>query len=94
MAEQQASYRHWEGKSQTLITILGVLSGNLIALAGFYTSYVMSIQGQGDTAKVVVGGTLVALVTAFIYGTKSARNERLEQANSIAKSHKKSTYNK
>lgn len=50
--------------------IVGQVFGLIIASGGLYAAYHLGMAGHEVAASVVGGGTLAALVSAFIVGTK------------------------
>ena len=85
MAEKQAAHR------QALETVAissdasrskwGQIFGFIVATIGLVVSCLLGIYGSAITASVMGAGTLVALVSVFIYGSKTRKNERLEKSN-------------
>lgn len=58
---------------------LGLAAGFVIALAFLFASYKMIMGGHEIAGGVMGSIDLVSLVSAFIYGSVSRRNERLEK---------------
>lgn len=83
MAEQQAKHRQnieaMAVKTSSERSLLGVKYAFYIAIAAFILSGVCFFLGQTTAGGAIFGGTIVSLVTAFIYGTKSGRQEREEK---------------
>ncbi|MBR1437466.1 MAG: DUF2335 domain-containing protein [Synergistaceae bacterium] len=83
MAEQQAKHRQnieaVAVKTSSERSILGVKYAFYSAISAFVLSGVCFCLGQTAAGGAIFGGTLVSLVTAFIYGTKSSRQEREEK---------------
>ncbi len=85
MAEKQAAHR------QALETVAissdasrskwGQIFGFIVATIGLVVSCLLGIYGSAIAASVMGAGTLVALVSVFIYGSKTRKNERLEKSN-------------
>lgn len=58
----------------------GVICALVIGLAGLAISGVVAMSGRELAASFIGGGTLVSLVSTFIVGTRSRREERQEKA--------------
>lgn len=83
MAEKQEIHRHrletWAVIGGTILSYFGVACALLIALAAFYVGYLLIMANHDVAGTIFGGGGLVSLVSAFIYGTKSRRQERLQK---------------
>ena len=93
MAEKQAEHRQNIEKivveAASKRSILGVVFAFLIALFAFILSGMCFYWGHMVSANIIFGSALVTIVTAFIYGTSSNRQERedkFEKAHQIKKS--------
>lgn len=83
MAERQSAHRQyiekWAVIGGTILSYFGVLCAACIALAALYLGYRLIKAGQVIPGAVLGGGGLTGLVTAFIYGTRSRREERQQR---------------
>jgi uncharacterized membrane protein len=59
---------------------LGLGSAFTVAMTVIYLSYQLAMQGHGEASAVVLVADLAALVSVFVYGTSSRKQERLEKA--------------
>ena len=57
----------------------GQLFGFIIAIIGLVFSFILIIVGYQLVGGILGGTTLVALVSVFVYGTTSRRNERRQK---------------
>ncbi len=80
MAEEQSAHRRSLEKkaidTDSRNSTMGIASALLISLSAFCVVVYAIIVGQIEVAKLVAGGVIVSLVSAFIYGTRSRRLER------------------
>lgn len=83
MAEEQAAHRRTLESRHMTASIwrmyLGLAAGLMVALAGFGVSYELILAGQTIGGSVFAGGTLVALVGTFVYGSNQVKGERLRK---------------
>lgn len=84
MAESQSLHRQhlesWTVIGGTILSYVGVVCALLIeATATLYFAYVVIHEGHLIPGSIIGGGGIVALVGAFIYGTRSRKEERLER---------------
>ncbi len=83
MAQRQAAHRQelekiaMKGGSRD--SLLGILVGGLIGLAGLGGSAYALLNGVGWPATSLGGVSLVSLVGVFVYGTSSRRKERQQK---------------
>ena len=57
----------------------GQILGFMIAIFGLLVSLVTILRGQEIAGSIIGGGTLVSLVSVFMYGTRSRKREREEK---------------
>ena len=80
MAESQEAHRQQlENKyqaAQSRRSWGGLISAFLLTAGFLYASYSLIVQGFGLYGVFLGGGTIVSVVTVFIVGTTSQRNER------------------
>lgn len=80
MAESQSSHRQhiekWAVIGGTILSYFGVLCALIIALFTLYFGSQLILKGYVVAGSIFAGSGLVGLVTAFIYGTRSRREER------------------
>jgi uncharacterized membrane protein len=80
MAEKQSAHRQyiekWAVIGGTILSYFGVGCAACIALGALYLGYRLIMNGQVIPGAVFGGGGLTGLVAAFIYGTRSRREER------------------
>ena len=83
MAEKQATHRQyiekWAVISGSLLSPLGVICALIIALAGLYFGYYLIQGGRVLEGSIFAGGGVGSTVIAFIYGTRSRKEERLRR---------------
>jgi uncharacterized membrane protein len=83
MAENQSTHRQciekWAVIGGTILSYFGVLCAGIIALGTLYFGSQLIREGHVISGSVFGGGGLVGLVTAFIYGTRARREERLRR---------------
>lgn len=86
MAENQSSHRQDMEKSvistRSRDSLLGIIAGFLIATSGVICGTVIIVKGYELTGFVISGGTLTAIVSSFIYGTRQNKEERASKLNS------------
>ena len=58
---------------------LGLIAGFLIAMTSIGASMDLILHGHDIAGTVLGGGTIVSLVSTFVYGTNSRRKERMER---------------
>jgi uncharacterized membrane protein len=58
---------------------IGLIFGFILGLVGVLGGIYLTINGFSVFGPLLSGGTLVALVSVFIYGTATRRTERLER---------------
>ena len=89
MAEKQAEHRQnietIAIKAATERSVLGVKYAYRIALGAFLLSGVCFYFDHAIAGGVIFGGTLLSIISAFIYGTSSNRQEREEKWDKITK---------
>ena len=73
MAEQQATHRMALEKTDSNNSKKGVYFAFIIGVTGITGAVILGLFGQQASAGILGGGTLVSLVGAFIYGTKSKK---------------------
>lgn len=80
MAESQSSHRQhlerWAVIGGTILSYFGVLCALIIALCTLYFGSQLVLNNHPVEGSIFAGVGLVGLVTAFIYGTRSRREER------------------
>ena len=80
MAEDQSAHRQELEKkaigSDVRNSLLGIIAAFVIALSAFGVVIFAVQKGQAIPATVLGSGVIVSLVSAFIYGTNSRRQER------------------
>ena len=80
MAENQSAHRQyiekWAVVGGTILSYLGVLCAAGIALGALYIGSELIQNGHVIPGSVLGGGGLTGLVAAFIYGTRSRKEER------------------
>jgi uncharacterized membrane protein len=80
MAERQSAHRQyiekWAVIGGTILSYFGVGCAACIALGALYLGYRLILNNQVVPGAVLGGGGLTGLVAAFIYGTRSRREER------------------
>lgn len=80
MAEKQSEHRQYlekkviDGRNRD--SLLGIIAGTIVCLGAMAVSALLATSGHETTAAILVGTTLVSLVSTFIYGTRSSRAER------------------
>jgi uncharacterized membrane protein len=88
MAENQSTHRQyiekWAVIGGTILSYLGVLCAAGIALGSLYIGSKLIQSGYVIPGSLFGGGGLTGLVAAFIYGTRSRREER-ERRNRLNK---------
>lgn len=63
----------------SLRAYIGLGCGFLVCVGMFYLSYLLIIGGYATQGALLSGGSLVGLVSVFIYGTQTRRQERVEK---------------
>lgn len=80
MAENQSAHRIQLEKSVISSDIhnskRGQLFGFIIAVLGITFSFILVIKGYQIVGTILGGATLISLVSVFVYGTTSRKNER------------------
>jgi uncharacterized membrane protein len=80
MAENQSRHRQhlekWAVIGGTILSYVGVFIAGAIALFVSYYGYLLILNGYAIPGTIFSGVGLVGLVSAFIYGTRSRREER------------------
>jgi len=83
MAEKQSTHRQciekWVIIGGTLLSHFGVLCAAVIALGTLYFGSQLIRDGHAISGSIFAGSGLVGLVTAFIYGTRSRKEERQQR---------------
>lgn len=83
MAENQSRHRQclekWAIIGGTVLSHFGVVCACIIALVVSYYGYLLILRGYTITGTIFSGVGLVGLVVAFIYGTRSRKEERLKK---------------
>ena len=85
MAEKQSTHRQGleviAVKGDSTRANMGVICGFLIGLAGLYFGFQLIREGHAISGTIFGGGSLVGLVSVFVYGTRVRKKERekLEQ---------------
>lgn len=83
MAEKQSDHRQhverWAVIGGTILSFFGVFCALIISLYILYLGYNLIIKGQVIPGSLFAGFGLTGLVAAFIYGTRSRREERLRR---------------
>jgi uncharacterized membrane protein len=91
MVEKQVDHRiHLEKtviESDTKNSKLGLWLGFIIALAFLLTSAFLILNGHELVGGIIGAVDIVALVTAFIYGSNNRKNERIQKEH-LAEQHK------
>jgi uncharacterized membrane protein len=85
MAEEQAAHRKEMEriviKSRARDSLLGIISGFLIALTTIISGVYVIVHGYQWSGTILGSVGLVGLVSVFIYGTNSNRKEREAKTN-------------
>lgn len=88
-AEAQTEHRiKMESKvvsADIIKSYLGLIFGFLIGLSGIGGGIYLATLGFDVFGPILSGGSLVMLVTAFIYGTKSRKNEREKKIDKLTR---------
>jgi membrane associated rhomboid family serine protease len=83
MAEKQSTHRQllekWAVIGGTILSYFGVFCALIIALCTLYFGYNLIHDGHVISGSIFAGAGLVGLVTSFIYGTRSRKEERLRR---------------
>ncbi len=83
MAESQSSHRQyierWAVIGGTVLSYFGVLCALVIALYTLYLGSKLIHGGNVVSGSIFASSGLIGLVTAFIYGTRARREERLRR---------------
>jgi uncharacterized membrane protein len=83
MAEEQSKHRRciekWAVIGGTILSYVGVGCAMIIAFGTLYFGSQLIREGHAIYGSVFAGSGLIGLVTAFIYGTRSRREERLRR---------------
>jgi uncharacterized membrane protein len=81
MAESQSAHRQelerWAVKSGSVLSFVGVAAALIISLGVLYVSYKLIAGGHTVIGTVLSSVNLVGLVSVFIYGTRSRKEERI-----------------
>lgn len=84
MAEKQSDHRQdlekEVVKSNTIDSKLGIGSAFVIGLTGVIGGIIVILNGAALAGTFITGGSLAAIVTSFVYGTRSERAERVEKS--------------
>lgn len=87
MAERQEAHRHQledrHQAGQSRRSWGGLLAGFLVAMAFLYASYNLILAGFGIYGTVLGGTVVVGLVSVFVVGTTSQRNERQSRVDKL-----------
>jgi len=83
MAEKQSAHRQciekWAIIGGTILSYFGVSCAAIIAIGTLYFGSQLISGGHTIPGSILSGSGLVGLVTAFIYGTRSRREERQQR---------------
>lgn len=83
MAERQSVHRQyiekWAVIGGTILSYFGVLCALIIALATLYFGAGLIRDGHVISGSIFAGSGLLGVVTAFIYGTRSRKQERQQR---------------
>lgn len=83
MAEKQSKHRQciekWAVIGGTVLSYFGVLCALLIAYGTLHFGSQLILENHVISGSIFSGIGLVSLVTAFIYGTRSRKEERLQR---------------
>jgi len=83
MAERQSTHRQyiekWAVIGGTILSYLGVLCAAGIAFGALFFGSKLIQNGYVIPGSILGGGGLTGLVAAFIYGTRTRKEERLEK---------------
>jgi uncharacterized membrane protein len=83
MAEKQSEHRRdIEAKvisSDTFNSKLGLIFGFIIGMTALIGSYLLITHGMVIPGSILGGGTVVALVSTFVYGSRQRRQERVQR---------------
>jgi uncharacterized membrane protein len=83
MAEGQSAHRQrletWSVIGGTILSYVGVFCALIIGLSVLYFSYLIIHEGHVIPGSLMGSGGIAALVGAFIYGTRSRKQERIEK---------------
>jgi len=83
MAEKQSAHRQyiekWVIVGGTILSYFGVACAAVIAMGTLYFGSQLISGGHTIPGSILSGSGLVGLVTAFIYGTRSRREERRQK---------------
>lgn len=83
MAEKQSIHRQyiekWSIIGGTILSYLGVFCACAIAIIVSYYGYSLVRAGHAISGTIFSGVGLIGLVSAFIYGTRSRKEERLKK---------------
>lgn len=83
MAESQSKHRQciekWAVIGGTILSYFGVFCAACIALGALYFGSTLVQNGHTISGSILGGGGLTGLVAAFIYGTRSRREERKQR---------------
>jgi uncharacterized membrane protein len=87
MAEKQSAHR-MELESKVITADIessrkGQLFGFVVALGGLLSSFVLVINGFQVVGGILGGATLVSLVSVFVYGSKTRKDERVQKAEKV-----------
>jgi uncharacterized membrane protein len=81
MAEKQGEHRQFLEKvvikSDSRNSLLGLIFGLIVGLAGMGCGVFCIINGHQIGGGILGGTTIVGLVSAFIYGSRSRKQERI-----------------
>lgn len=73
-AKHRRNLESWETKGDIIRSFAGVVAGLIISLFGFYISWDLASKNHEWVAGVIAVTDLTALVTVFIYGTRTIKN--------------------
>ena len=77
MAERQALHRQENetrrAKAASRDSLLGIVAGLLIALAGLGVCAYLAMHGHDEVAGIIGGSTLLGMVTVFVVGKKRSQ---------------------
>jgi uncharacterized membrane protein len=89
MAEKQQEHRHFLEQTTVLSDSKqsknGLIAGVFVTTVAYLTSGFLGYTGH-DTAAIAITGTVTAgMVSAFVYGTHSRKQERMQKNEELTK---------